>query len=63
MEILMAADIWDSSSERQVFIYIILSYASGSLNKLAGDIAYVTEERVLSGCAASITIVWTWTRM
>ena len=46
----MAADIWDSSSERQVFIYIILSYASGSLNKLAGDIAYVTEERVLSGC-------------
>ncbi len=33
------------------FSYIsFLSYASGSLNKLAGDIAYVTEERVLSGC-------------
>lgn len=78
----MAADIRDSSSERQVFmkrlgledlyvgrrvtyeelrditdVYIILSNASGSLNKLEGDIAYVTEERdehstelILSGC-------------
>lgn len=38
-------------------VYIILSNASGRLNKLAGDIAYVTEERdahstelILSGC-------------